>query len=77
MIVQMWDKEDTHFCGVNVDEALSDMFYTGLANPKIPFLEDIKHDGSAVGNRVMRKRAICLMEGDEILEKSSLDRGHW
>lgn len=36
----------------------------GLENAEISVLHDKKHDGSAVENRVMRRRAMCLMKDD-------------
>lgn len=53
-------------CGFNVSEAVRDVLDGGLDNAKISVLEDTKHDGSAVGDRVMRRRAICLVEDDGI-----------
>lgn len=44
----MWDEYNTHWYGVNVGEAVRDMFYARLDNPKISALEDKKCDGSTL-----------------------------
>lgn len=53
-------------CGFNVSEVVRDVLDGGFDNVKIFVLEDIKYDGSVVGDRVMRRRVICFVEDDGI-----------
>lgn len=65
----MWDEEDPYLYGVNIGESERDTLNEGLENAKISVLQDKKHDGSAVVNRVMRRRSMCLMKDDGSLGK--------
>lgn len=57
-------------------KAVRDMSYAELDNPYISVLKDKNVSLQYFRNRVMRKKAICLME-DRILEKLCLGRGQW